>query len=196
MPPKKKEKKKKKKAGNDAPSVEEKYQQTLQKIESLQDHLSMRTEISRRSQAVSSSLRGQMKEVNECIEEEKRSKYDISATLKRQYKSLQKELTNKIYHLESKIEFLQENLLKVEEELKFEKEDKMKIIREKDEVVAELRYKIDHMESAYGNILHDAFDSIVSNLSKDKVEWKQESLEIQKKNKELLLEFGLSPLYI
>ena len=196
MPPKKKERKKKKKAANNVPTVEEKYQQTLQKIESLQDHLAMRTDVARRSQAASSALRGKMKEVNENIEEEKQSKYDISTNLIRQYKSMQTELTNKVYLLESKIDFLQDRLSSVEDELKFEKEDKLKIRNEKDEIIADLQYKIEHMESAYENILHDAFDMISEKINEAKQEWKKEAIEIQRKNKDLLLEFGLNPMEI
>ncbi|XP_057316363.1 coiled-coil domain-containing protein 153-like [Hydractinia symbiolongicarpus] len=197
MPPKNKEKKKRKKsAKSDGPSLEEKYQQTLQKIDSLQDHLTVRNEIARRSQATSHGLREKIKEASDCIEEEKKNKLDISSDLIRQYKSMQAELTNKICSLESNLENVKEKLLKTQNELKAEEEEKLKIIKEKDDIIAELEYKIEHMESAYENVLHDAFDMLTERFDSARIAWKAEATEIQRKNKARLLEFGLKPLYI
>jgi len=52
------------------------------------------------------------------------------------------------------------------------------------------------MEAAYENILHDAFDLMDIKLDEAKVEWKHEALSVQRKNKDLLLQFGLNPLDI
>ena len=41
-----------------------------------------------------------------------------------------------------------------EEELKKTRKERDDIRREKDEIIAELQFKIDHMESAYESVLH------------------------------------------
>lgn len=196
MPPKKKVKKKREKSAKkvDEPTIEEKYQQTMRKIESLQDHLAMRTEIARRSQMQSSDLREQMRKAEDDIEEERKSKYDISSDLIRQYKSMQQDLTHKIYNLESKVLELGSKLSKTEDELAFERSDKQRIIEEKDSMIENLERRLDHIEAAYENILHDAFDMIVEKMNAARDSWKDESLEIQGRNKAVLLQFGLNPL--
>lgn len=198
MPPKKKGKKKRDKSAKnvDGPTVEEKYQQTLQKIESLQDHLALRTEIARRSQLQSSDLRDKMRNMNDEIVEERKTKYDISSDLIRQYKTMQQDLTQKIYHLEGKILELSTSLSATEEELAFERADKKRIIEEKDTVISNLERRLDHIETAYESILHDAFDMIVDKMGEARKAWQNESLQIQSRNKALLLQFGLNPLDI
>lgn len=198
MPPKKKVKKKRDKSAKkiDGPNIEEKYQQTMQKIESLQDHLAMRTEIARRSQLQSSDLRDRMQKANDEIEEERKSKHDISSDLIRQYKSMQNDLNQKIYNLEKKILELTNQLSNTEQELTSERREKQQIIEEKDATILNLERRLDHIENAYENILHDAFDMIVDKMNEARKLWKDESMEIQSKNKKLLLKFGLNPLDI
>ena len=198
MPPKKKVKKKRNKSAKnmDEPNIEEKYQQTMQRIESLQDHLAMRTEIARRSQLQSSDLRDRMQKANDEIEEERKSKHDISSGLIRQYKSMQHDLTQKIYTLENKINDLTSRLSNTEQKLASERCEKQQIIEKKDAVILNLERRLDHIENAYENILLDAFDLIVDRMNEARKLWKDESMEIQSKNKALLLKFGLNPLDI
>jgi len=198
MPPKKKGKKKRDKSAKkvDEPTVDEKYQQTMRKIESLQDHLAMRTEIARRSQLQSSDLRDKMRKANDEIIEERKSKYDISSDLIRQYKTMQQDLKQKIYTLESKILNLSTSLSATEEELAFERADKKRIIEEKDMMISNLERRLDHIEAAYETILHDAFDMIVDKMGEARKAWQNESMQIQSQNKALLLQFGLNPLDI
>ncbi|XP_066928570.1 dynein regulatory complex protein 12-like isoform X1 [Clytia hemisphaerica] len=197
MPPKKKVKKKRAKSAKASePTIEEKYQQTIQKITSLQDHLAMRTEIARRSQLKSYDLRDQMRKANDEIIEERKSKHDISSDLIRQYKSMQKDLTHKTYLLENKILDLTTRLTTTEQELANERTEKQRIIEEKDSVIFKLERRLDHIENAYENILHDAFDAIVDKMQVARSAWQNESMEIQSRNKALLSKFGLNPLEI
>ena len=46
------------------------------------------------------------------------------------------------------------NVASTEEELKKTQKERDDIRREKDEIIAELQFKIDHMESAYESVLH------------------------------------------
>ena len=53
-------------------------------------------------------------------------------------------------------------LASTEEELKKTRKERDDIRREKDEIIAELQFKIDHMESAYESVLHVC--TILTNL--------------------------------
>ena len=50
-----------------------------------------------------------------------------------------------------------------EEELKKTRKERDDIRREKDEIIAELQFKIDHMESAYESVLHVCITLIMFN---------------------------------
>ena len=156
----------------------------------------MRTEIARRSQLQSHDLRDQMRKANDEIEEERQSKHDISSDLIRQYKSMQKDLTHKTYLLENKILDLTTRLTTTEQELAHERTEKQRIIEEKDSVIFNLERRLDYIENAYENILHDAFDMIVDKMQDARIAWQNESMEIQSRNKALLSRFGLNPLEI
>ena len=73
--------------------------------------------------------------------------------------------------------------------------EKAEIIREKDEEIGELQYKISHMETAFENILHDAFDLLADRVASHKDAWEKEAMNIQSRNKKILMEFGLNPLH-
>ena len=46
------------------------------------------------------------------------------------------------------------------------------------------------------SLLQDAFDRMASKVEDARSKWETESSEIQERNKQLLLEFGLNPLQI
>jgi len=198
MPPKAKKGKgkKKKKDVNEELTIEEKYKKTLFEIESLKEHLALRTDLARRAQSKSENMREKMLEAKETIQSEQQTKLEISADLTRQYKTMQTELTMRIQTQEKHIEILQERLSQTERELKQVKEEKAQIIEEKDLIIQDLQFRIDNMESSYENILHDALDIMGDKIQEAKGRWKAESTKIQEENKLLLLEFGLNPLDI
>lgn len=197
MPPKKKGKKKqKKKVEENEPTLEEKYQRTIQQIDSLQDHLALQTETVRRSRAMSTTLREHVKEAYKHVEEEKYDKHEISSDLIRQYKKMRTDLTNKTTMLQLNLARLKKKLDETETELMQEKEEKLKITKEKDQIIAELEYKIEHMESMYENILHDAFDMMSERLMVTKHAWQDQINDVLGKNKDILLSLGLNPLDI
>lgn len=109
---------------------------------------------------------------------------------------MQSEMALRIHMLEQTVNKLREQLASTEEELKKTRKERDDIRREKDEIIAELQFKIDHMESAYESVLHDAFDRMAIKVEDARARWEMESSEIQEKNKQLLLEFGLNPLEI
>ncbi|CAH3119269.1 dynein regulatory complex protein 12-like [Pocillopora verrucosa] len=199
MPPKKKKgkgKKKKKKDEKTELTIEDKYKRTMEEIECLKDELAARSEIARRSKDTADRMKERMREAKEEVETEQQNKLDISSDLTRQYKTMQSEMALRIHMLEQTVNKLREQLASTEEELKKTRKERDDIRREKDEIIAELQFKIDHMESAYESVLHDAFDRMAVKVEDARARWEMESSEIQEKNKQLLLEFGLNPLEI
>lgn len=198
MPPKKKGKGKKKKekplgrAGG--LTVEEKYNESTKRIETLLDHLTLRTDIAGRADQRAKILHSQLMNATEEIIEAKETTKDISSDLKRQYVAMESELSGEIVQSKSRVVLLEEKLQETEIELANEKEEKKAILKEKNEKIAELENKIDSMEFAYENILHDSFDEMVQRLDKLKANWKRETMDLQSKNKALLLDLGLNPL--
>ena len=61
--------------------------------------------------------------------------------------------------------FVHEHIASTEEELRKTRKERDDIRREKDEIIAELQFKIDHMESAYESVLHVCIN--VENLGLD-----------------------------
>lgn len=198
MPPKKKagKGKKKKKDDKEEFTIEDKYKKTLMEVESLKEHLAMRTEIARRAQSKAEDINEKMFQAKETINVEKQDKLEISADLTRQYKTMQTELTLRIHNLEQHVSILKDQLALTERELMRTKNEKEEIINEKDLKIENLQFKIDNMETAYENILHDALDAMRDKIEDAKNKWQSESTQIQEQNKKLLLEFGLNPLDI
>ncbi|XP_031555216.1 coiled-coil domain-containing protein 153-like [Actinia tenebrosa] len=199
MPPKKKKgkgKKKKKKDEKTELTVEDKYKRTIQEIECLRDELASRTEITRRAKDTTLRMKEKMLEAQDTVEAEKQNKLDISSDLTRQYKTMQSEMALRIHMLEQTVTKLRDNLAKSEEELRRTRKEFEDMKKEKDQTIAELKFKIEHMESVYESILHDAFDRMSAKVEDARGKWQTQALETQEKNKQLLLEFGLNPLEI
>jgi len=202
MPPKKKKgkgkgKKKKKKDGEKTElTVEEKYKRTMDEIEVLKDELAARTELSRRSRDASEKMKEKMMAAKDEVDKEQQNKLDISSDLTRQYKTMQSEMALRIHVLEQTVVKLRDQLASTETELKKTQKDRDDIRREKDEIIANLQLKIELLESSYESILHSALDSMSQKLEDAQKRWVSQSSEVQQRNKELLLEFGLNPLEI
>ncbi|KAK3724333.1 hypothetical protein QZH41_010848, partial [Actinostola sp. cb2023] len=157
MPPKKKKgkgKKKKKKDEKSELTVEDKYKRTLQEIECLHDELASRSEVTRRAKDTASRMKERMIEAKEAVEVEQQNKLDISSDLTRQYKTMQSEMALRIHMLEQTVTKLRDNLAKSEEQLRKTRKEFEDMRKEKDQTIAELKFKIEHMESVYESILH------------------------------------------
>ncbi|EDO33635.1 predicted protein [Nematostella vectensis] len=116
--------------------------------------------------------------------------------LTRQYKTMQSEMALRIHMLEQTVTKLREQLASTEEELQKTRKERDDMRREKDQIISELKFKIEHMESVYESILHDAFDKMTLKVDEARSKWETQSSEIQERNKQILLEFGLNPLEI
>ncbi|XP_022101342.1 coiled-coil domain-containing protein 153-like [Acanthaster planci] len=202
MPPKKKGKgkgkgKKGKKKKNDAElTIEDKYKKTLNEIEALKDHLSLRKQLARRAESHSEEWKLRMKMAQEDLEQQKVDQKDVASDMTRQYKTMQTEMGVRVRHLEADLAKTKAQLAKTEQELKATKEEKEQMTKQKDETIAELEEKIRNMEFSYENMLHEALDNLVMKLDVAKKRWEAEATHIHTVEKEKLLAFGLNPLDI
>ncbi|KAI8776611.1 coiled-coil domain-containing protein 153-like [Biomphalaria glabrata] len=196
MPPKKKKGKGKKKASkkDDAKlELEDSYKRTLDEIAALKDHLAVRRDLTRRAQSASLDITKRMEETERLLKEHKEDQKDINADMTRQYKTMQTEMGLRIHQLETELGRTRTQLSATEAELKKSYEDRKKMIDEKDNIIKDLKLKIDSMEKAYDNVLREALDNLIIKLDAAKLLWDQHSSLIQSKNKQTLLEFGLNP---
>jgi len=201
MPPKKKKgkgkgKKKGKKKDDATLELEDKYKRTMDEINALKDHLSIRREFTRRAKSASADMAKKMDETNKELEEHKEDQKAINADMTRQYKTMQTEMGLRIHQLETELGRTRTQLSSTQAELKQSYEDRERIVKEKDNEIVDLKMKIDQMEQAYENVLREALDTLMHKLDLAKEKWEDQSAMIQTKNKQTLLEFGLNPLDI
>ncbi|XP_074652068.1 dynein regulatory complex protein 12-like [Tubulanus polymorphus] len=202
MPPKKKggkkggkKKGKKGKKKDDAGlEIEEKYKKTMQEISALKDHLAIRKELTLRAQSARQDMRSEIEEREEKMKEKEKEAKAVSADMTRQYKTMQTQMGLTVHQLETELELTRRKLEHTEFELKQTREEKERVIRDKDEQISTLQLKIDTMGMAYENILADTMDNLAAKIDAAKLKWEHESTMIQARNKQVLLEFGLNPL--
>ncbi|XP_061074466.1 coiled-coil domain-containing protein 153 [Conger conger] len=198
MPPKKTKgtAKKSKKKSDGGDELEQKYRRSVLDVAVLKEHLVLRKEAARQAQACGEELKSRMRGLVEELSEEKAEKKDISADLTRQCKSLKTELGVKVHKLETDITTLRDQLAKCQEELKMEKEARVKMEQEKDASISELKSQLKYMEDGYQRILHDSLDSLLAHLAEARLRWTDKSTAIHQEHKELLSSFGLNPLHL
>ncbi|CAH1796067.1 unnamed protein product [Owenia fusiformis] len=194
MPPKKKKgKKKKKKKDGDELTIEDKYKQTLDEIEALKDHLTVRKELTRRSKVTSEEWKERMLDAENDLEVEKQDYQSVSADMTRQYKTMQTEMGLRIHQLETDLEKTSKTLEKTEADLKKTREEKDKIERLKNDEIKELQMKIDAMGMQYETVLNDHLDKLIEKIGGARAKWEDHSTMIQTKHKHILLDYGLNP---
>ncbi|KAJ7990463.1 hypothetical protein DPEC_G00300570 [Dallia pectoralis] len=204
MPPKNKKEKmnvkksntKKKKTDEGRNELVEKYKRSEMDVVVLKDHLALRGDMTRQAQSISHDLRSHIREMEQKLRHERLDRKDVSTDLTRQYKAMQTDMTIKVNRTEEEVILLREQLARCQEELRAERKEREQMNQEKDDTIADLQNKLDHMEIDYEKILHDTLDSLTSNLSETRVRWENESISSHQRFKELLSDFGLNPLDI
>jgi len=198
MPAKKKKGKKKgkKKAKDGELTVDDKYKKTMEEMEALKDHLAIRKEFTRRSQADSAQWKVKMSEAAEELEDQRETQKAVSADMTRQYKTMQTEMGLRMHQLEKDLQKTQTQLLQTQQNLEDMRLEKEKMEKDKDHEIRNLRLKIETMGQQYENILNDSLDKLIEKITGAKEGWEGRSTDIQANNKQTLLEFGLNPLDI
>ncbi|EDV25669.1 uncharacterized protein TRIADDRAFT_56006 [Trichoplax adhaerens] len=150
-------------------------------------------EITRRAKEASDIWKVKMRSAEDDIEEEKKTKLDLTSDLARQYKTMQMEMALKIHSLESTVANLNEKIYKLEEELKSTKSDKDEIIRQKNFTIQELQLRIDDMEATYEAIVNEALDDLSEEVDTSRARWEKQASLLELENRQALMEFGLNP---
>lgn len=195
MPPKKKKGGKKKKKKDDGElTLDDKYKKTLEEMEVLKDHLAVRKEFTRRSQAQSEEMKERMLETEDTLLETHETQKAVSADMTRQYKTMQTEMGLKIYQLETDLTRARIEIETKDELLKNLTKEKETMEKDKDDEINELRMKIETMGHTYEHFLDNAFEKLMERVEGAKDQWEDKSTSIQSRNKQTLLEFGLKPL--
>ncbi|KAM6988374.1 dynein regulatory complex protein 12 isoform 1-T2 [Tautogolabrus adspersus] len=197
MPPKKKTKKTTKKVPEKCENDSEaKYKRSILDIAVLQDHIAIQCESAIKIQSDRVDLRRRMRDMEQKLQHERQDHRDVNSDLRRQYKTMQTELSSKVKRLEKEVSQLKEELVLCQDELKREKREREQVEQEKDTIISDLCHKMDNMETDYEKILHDTLDSLTSRLSVAGQGWKGKSTELHQNHQDLLSEFGLNALNI
>eukprot|EP00984_Skeletonema_dohrnii_P017404 scaffold7909_cov115-Skeletonema_dohrnii-CCMP3373.AAC.1 len=168
MPPKKDKKGKKKKAASKSKdageivSPEDQIRLLQSQTSSLEFQLACKAEESTAVIAVCEDLRSALAEANKQHQEEKQLTADISATMTRQFKSMQHQLLEKIAERERIIQNLRDELLEAQKQSAEQLAAKERIIRRKDEEAALCRQEIEDLCKHFADLFVDASKQISS----------------------------------
>lgn len=161
-------------------------------VAALRTTLAERSEDARHKAVEAERLREQLAANRHAMQEEVKGTMDISADLTRQYKMMQSQLMARIMDLQETERVLREELDTTRKELSATRRETAHMIQEKDDTIASLTQRIQSMEGMYESVLNDALDAMASKVEGARDRWATESLLVQHRNKEALMEFGLS----
>ncbi|XP_065842729.1 dynein regulatory complex protein 12-like isoform X2 [Oscarella lobularis] len=182
--------KKAKKDGKSELTAEDRFKHSVQEIVSLKEHLSIKTELTRRSQSACATAKAKMRETVEKLEEERDDKRAISADLTRQYKSMQNQLEVHVQHLEATVAQLRQDLSLTRAQLETVTSERDALKKEKAVMEADFQVQIDRMGNAYEGVINDSMDLLSGKIEEHRMKWEEESYEIERQNLEAFSEFG------
>mmetsp|Transcript_8904 Transcript_8904/g.11234 ORF Transcript_8904/g.11234 Transcript_8904/m.11234 type:complete len:170 (-) Transcript_8904:6-515(-) len=167
MPPKKdkKGKKKNKASSKDAGEIvspEDQIRLLQSQTSSLEFQLACKAEETTDVVAVCGDLRSALAEANKKHQEEKQMTADISATMTRQFKSMQHQLLEKIAERERIIQNLRDELLEAQKQSAEQLAAKERIIQQRDEEAALCRQEIEDLCKHFADLFVDASKQISS----------------------------------
>ncbi|KAK3106974.1 hypothetical protein FSP39_004279 [Pinctada imbricata] len=117
--------------------LDDRYKKTMMEIEALKDNLAIRKELSQRNQLTSDTMKAQMADTASELEKHKQDQRDINAAMTQQYNKMQTDKSYKIHYLERELMQTQKQLRETEKKLKETEDEKERIIKEKDEEIAD-----------------------------------------------------------
>eukprot|EP00037_Helgoeca_nana_P012992 m.119178 g.119178 ORF g.119178 m.119178 type:complete len:201 (-) comp21777_c0_seq1:93-695(-) len=193
-----KKKKSAKKAGKkgkgDAPvsANEEAAKKIEAELVLIKRNLAERTREGRQATAKTMMAGVELEATTEMLADERQTMMDVSADLTRQYKTMESQLISKLIELETTNKMLRKELDMTRESLDETKSQAATTIKSKNEDIALLNIKIQSMQGAYEGILSNALDSMAERIEAARDKWEIESFMVQQRNKDSLLDFGLS----
>mmetsp|Transcript_23897 Transcript_23897/g.36564 ORF Transcript_23897/g.36564 Transcript_23897/m.36564 type:complete len:171 (-) Transcript_23897:12-524(-) len=168
MPPKKDKKGKKKnkasksKDAGEIVSPEDQIRLLQSQTSSLEFQLACKAEETTDVFAACEDLRSALAEANKKHQEEKQMTADISATMTRQFKSMQHQLLEKITERERIIQNLRDELLEAQKQSAEQLAAKERIIQQRDEEAALCRQEIEDLCKHFADLFVDASKQISS----------------------------------
>eukprot|EP00985_Skeletonema_marinoi_P019866 scaffold11541_cov63-Skeletonema_marinoi.AAC.1 len=166
MPPKNNKKGKKKKAASKSKdageivSPEDQIRLLQSQTSSLEFQLACKAEETTDVIAACEDLRSALAEASKKHQEEKQMTADISATMTRQFKSMQHQLLEKIAERERIIQNLRDELLEAQKQSAEQLAAKERIIQQKDEEAALCRQEIEDLCKHFADLFVDASKQI------------------------------------
>mmetsp|Transcript_35988 Transcript_35988/g.94422 ORF Transcript_35988/g.94422 Transcript_35988/m.94422 type:complete len:202 (+) Transcript_35988:153-758(+) len=196
MGKKKKTKKGSKKGGKkgaaDASPAEQAAQKMENEMQLIRRSLAERTRESRQAAAKSMHTGHELEATADLLAGERQNLMDVSADLTRQYKTMETKLIARILELETSNKVLRKELDMTRAALTETKTQASSTIKSKNEEIDILKHKIHSMEGAYEGILIHALDTMTERIEAARDKWEIESFMVQQRNKDALLDFGLS----
>lgn len=183
---------KKKKSTTPKDTADSSTKRQEQEMTVLRHTLAHRNNTARKQSFLAVESSAQLLEKDKLLDDESQDKMDIAADLMRQFKTMQSDMQSKIFELQSHTRKLETELEVTRNDLQDVKKKSMEMTQKKNEIIQNLRLKIDRMESSYENILNEAFDAMAAKVEQARDKWQLESYMVQRRNKDALLDFGLS----
>eukprot|EP00039_Didymoeca_costata_P010549 m.142096 g.142096 ORF g.142096 m.142096 type:complete len:202 (-) comp14874_c0_seq2:2544-3149(-) len=189
----KKKKSAKKKGGGDNPNAPENVAKRAElEAAHLRKSIAQRTQMVRQESFKSFELKNDLEDLTEKAESQQNDAHDVVIDLERQYKIMEAKLSSRIQELEDKCAVLQETLETTQTDLERTKTEAKETVTKKDRQIKTLTQRIELMEESYEGVLLEALDSMASKVEQARDKWELESYLVQQKNKDTLLDFGLS----
>ncbi|EDQ87677.1 uncharacterized protein MONBRDRAFT_27099 [Monosiga brevicollis MX1] len=184
--------------GHAALTEDEQLKRSAHEVALMRLQLSEKQEEARRHQSKAEELRHEVHTSRAQLMTSQNATEDITTDLTRQYKLMQTQLMSKITALQDKEKLLTDQLgaEATQQALDDVKAQASRAIREKDDKIAQLTQRIESMETAYENVLNEALDSMASRVEEARDKWEVDSYVVQQRNKDVLMEFGLSHVAI
>ena len=147
--------------------------------------LAERTEESSKALAEKRELAARVQQINDDFEEERKSTFEITQDMTRQYKGMQEELLSRINTLEETVQQLNDQLADADIRQERLLKDKNAIIQMKDDEIAELKNKMDDMAEEFGEMLRETLEKMRERIEVSSGSFDVPELPITNKMEEL-----------
>lgn len=137
---------------------------TLQ-IETLERELFQKTRIHEESSSRTMELKAKIDQMQDDFETEEQTSFAVTADMARQYKALQEELIHKINSLETTLTEQAEELDMTKHELEELVKDKQDVIAHKEQLIRELKRRMEIMAEEFQDMLAQLVKSMKENMA-------------------------------
>jgi len=155
-------------------SLEEQLNARTIEWKALQQLLITETENADREKAAENELRSKAIIMAKDLDEERKTAWDVTCDMTRQYKAMEQEKDEKIKELQEKISANQLKMLQRDSQHAEIIKEKEAIYREKDDEVRQLKKNIEDMSQRFAIMLKDTLDQMKDKIELVNKSWKDE----------------------